>query len=186
MSSTWKNKNISDIIKYWNNSHSNLTKASAGFTRLEAVPKNDVTYSWCIRCPSHYWAVLKNRYFRPCQVPNTSSNSLTEQDSPKSSHSDRTEEPPRSLSHFFNNHTRKPSLDTNILKRLDGKSSHSSSITLGVLAISGLVLPALPETNRASSGGTPWRSNSLTHKEVSASHISSTDLDWCHHRRNQC
>ena len=26
-------------------SHSNLTDSSAGFTRLEAAPKNDVTYS---------------------------------------------------------------------------------------------------------------------------------------------
>ena len=54
------------IKKYWNNSHSNLTEASAEFTRLESVPKNYVTYFWCIRGPSHYWAVLKNRYFRPC------------------------------------------------------------------------------------------------------------------------
>ena len=23
-------------------------------------------FEWCIRSPSHYWAVLKNRYFRPC------------------------------------------------------------------------------------------------------------------------
>ena len=31
-----------------NNSHSNLTEGNAGLTRLEAVPKNDVTYSCCI------------------------------------------------------------------------------------------------------------------------------------------
>ena len=40
-------------------SHSNLTEGSAGFTRLEAVLKNEVTYFWCIRSLSHYWAVLK-------------------------------------------------------------------------------------------------------------------------------
>ena len=48
-----------------NDGHSNLTEGSAGFTCLEAVPQNDVTYSWCIHGQSHYWAVLKNRYFRP-------------------------------------------------------------------------------------------------------------------------
>ena len=48
-----------------NDSHSNLTEGIAWFTRLEAVPKNDVTFSWCIRSLSHYWAVLKNRCFRP-------------------------------------------------------------------------------------------------------------------------
>ena len=45
---------------------SNLTEGSAGLTRSEPVPKNDVTYFWCIRSPSNYWAVLKNRYFSPC------------------------------------------------------------------------------------------------------------------------
>ena len=29
----------------------------AGFTHLEAVPKNDAAYFWCIRSPSHYWTV---------------------------------------------------------------------------------------------------------------------------------
>ena len=68
-----------------NNSHSNLTDGNAGFTRLELM-----SCGYCIkpetsemlrkrfctivksakffhvsRGPSHYWAVLKNRYFRP-------------------------------------------------------------------------------------------------------------------------
>ena len=41
-----KNKNISDTKKEcWNDSRSKLTGGSAALTRLEAVPKNDVTYS---------------------------------------------------------------------------------------------------------------------------------------------
>ena len=31
-----------------------------GSTRLEAVLKNDATYSWCSRSLSHYWAVERD------------------------------------------------------------------------------------------------------------------------------
>ena len=53
-----KNKKISFYKR--KDSHSNLTEGTAGFTHLEAVLKNDAK--------SHYWAVLKNRYFRPCTL----------------------------------------------------------------------------------------------------------------------
>ena len=68
--------------------------------------------SLVVGCPTLPKSTLKRISF------SSSLHSLNKQDSPKSSHSDRTTEPPRSSSPFFNSLTRKPSLDTSLGTRI--------------------------------------------------------------------
>ena len=64
ISSTWKNKHISDEKRYWNDSHSNLTEGNAGFTHLELI------HGYCIKPETS--EMLKKRFRAIVKVQNFS------------------------------------------------------------------------------------------------------------------